>query len=164
MTAAVAPAAQTHREQVLRAMGVTVYRLRDATSAAAADAPAGVVPAPVHATCVLVLPAGCTPRQLDLVGRAMTAFGAAFARAPRIEVVDGEVAVAVPVATAYLAFGEAQARALGRVLPAAAMAAAQVALLDVPARLSDAAGKRGLWNAMKALRRSLRAAAAEAAE
>lgn len=159
MNAAAAPATPARREQVLRAMGVTVYRLRDVVPAAVGDAPAGVAPVPVRATCVLVLPAGCTPRELDLVGRAMTAFGPAFARAARVEVVDGEVAVAIPAATAYLAFGEAQARALGRALPAAAMAAAQVALLDVPARLSGAAGKRGLWNALKALRRSLRAAA-----
>lgn len=159
-------AAEARRAQVLRAMGVTLYRLRDAGPAAPADSaptPVAIAPAPVHAQCVLVLPAGCTSRQMDLVGRAMAAFGAAFARAPRMMAVDDELPAPIPAAAAYLAFGEAQARALGRALPAATMAYAQVALLDEPAQLSAADGKRRLWNALKTLRRGLRAAAAQAA-
>jgi ABC-type sulfate/molybdate transport systems ATPase subunit len=79
---------------------------------------------------------------------------------PRVEVVDGAVRGTVPRAAAYLAFGAAQAQALGRALPATAAVAAQVVLLDEPSVLFDADAKRRTWNALKSLRRSLRAGVA----
>ena len=90
----------------------------------------------------------------------MHGFGAAFARAPRVEVVEGRVDGDVPTARAYLAFGEAQARALGVALNAETMAVADVILLDPPEQLLQAAGKRRLWSAINALRRRWRQARA----
>jgi ABC-type branched-subunit amino acid transport system ATPase component len=84
-----------------------------------------------------------------------------LARVPRVDVVDGAVRGTVPRAAAYLAFGAAQAQALGRALPAAVAGAAQVVLLDEPSAWFGASAKRRSWNALKALRRSLRAAAVE---
>jgi hypothetical protein len=105
--------------------------------------------------CVVLLPAGCSPRELDLVGRALMSCGPALARAPRIEVSNGHLAKA-PEARAYLVFGEAQAHALGRELPAAVLSRAHIVLADEPSGvLSSGAGKRRLWNALRSLRRAL---------
>ncbi|WP_109124605.1 hypothetical protein [Dyella sp. C11] len=146
-----------HRERVLRALGVTPWVRR-------ASAPEPVVvetlvaddAAPMVAgECIVVLPSGCSARELDLVGRALMTAGAAVARAPRIEVRDGQLA-AVPEARAYLVFGEAQAHALGRELPAAALSRAHIVLADEPAGvLASGAAKRRLWNALRSLRRAL---------
>jgi len=65
----------------------------------------------------------------------------------------------VPEAQAYLVFGEAQAHALGRALPAAVMHQAQIVLADEPALvLTSADAKRRLWNALRSVRRALAAA------
>lgn len=149
------------RSRRLRALGVAPYRLRGASSPKGVCAPlpaSGQSPdaVPVHARCVLVLPDPCPPRALDLVGRAMHAFGADFARAPRLRVQSGGLTDAPPHAAAYVAFGEAQARALGHVLPTAVMRQAEVVLLDAPQSLHAGAAKRQLWLALKALRRRLR--------
>ena len=62
----------------------------------------------------------------------------------------------VPEALAYLVFGEAQAHALGRALPAAVMHQAQIVLADEPAWCWRSAGaKRRLWSALRSLRRAL---------
>ena len=109
--------------------------------------------------CVAVLPQGCSARELDLLGRALATCGAALARAARVTVSDGQLAADVPEARAYLVFGEAQAHALGRALPAAAMHQAQIVLADEPALLLTSAGaKRRLWNALRSVRRTLAAA------
>lgn len=153
--------ATSHRERVLRALGVTPWVRRSvvagpvASEAPVVDALAEVV----SGDCIVVLPAGCSPRELDLVGRALMACGAAIARAPRIEVSNGQLPAA-PVARAYLVFGEAQAHALGRELPAAALSRAHIVLADEPASvLASGAGKRRLWNALRSLRRALVATA-----
>lgn len=153
--------ATTHRERVLRALGVTPWVRRVAVAEPAAselpmvDAVAEIV----SGDCVVVLPSGCSPRELDLVGRALMACGPAIARAPRIEVSGGQLPAA-PQARAYLVFGEAQAHALGRELPAAALSRAHIVLADEPASvLASGAGKRRLWNALRSLRRALVAAA-----
>lgn len=143
----------SHRARLLRALGVTPWVQR------AAPMPPAVVPAPLTdvpaGACVVVLPAGCEPRALDLLGRALTAFGPALARAARIEVRDGQLATP-PLARAYLVFGETQARALGRELPAAVLNQAHIVLADEPAGIhADGAGKRRLWNALRSLRRAL---------
>lgn len=152
------PVSGSHRRRLLEAMGVAPLRLRDTASQPATVVDDGIVaaPSPLRAELVLVLPAGCEPRHLDLVGRAMTAFGPRFARAARVQVEAGAVSGALPAAPAYLAFGEAQAHALGRGLDAAVMAQADVVLLDAPAELAGAAGKRRLWTAVSALRRRWR--------
>lgn len=154
---AAAPAA-VHRARVLRALGLTPWRRRQATTdramPAAADEP---LPAVAGADCVVLLPAACGTRELDLLGRALNCAGTALARAGRVRVRPG-VEVAVPQARAYLACGEAQAHALGRSLPMQVTAQAQIVLVDEPARLlGDSAAKRRLWIALRTLRRSLAA-------
>ncbi|MDE2307601.1 MAG: hypothetical protein KGJ97_04840 [Xanthomonadaceae bacterium] len=154
------PADASRRARALRALGVTPWVRR------AANPPAGVAqpePAPdmlagagAGVDCVVILPAGCGTRELDLLGRALSAGGASLARAARIAVSDGQLAANVPEARAYLVFGEAQAHALGRDLPAAALHRAQIVLADEPALvLTRADAKRRLWNALRGLRRAL---------
>ncbi len=107
---------------------------------------------------MVVLPEGCSTRELDLLGRAFSAFGAMLARAARVTVSGGHLAASVPEARAYLVFGEAQAHALGRALPVAVMQAAQIVLADEPALVLTSAGaKRRLWSALRSLRRALAA-------
>lgn len=148
-----------HRARLLRALGVTPWVRR----AMPLDAsPAGLSPEPLEKAeeaapghCAILLPAGCDPRSLDLLGRALTAFGPSVARAARIEVRDGKLA-APPLARAYLVFGEAQAHALGRELPATLLQQAHIVLADEPAAIhASGAGKRRLWNALRSLRRAL---------
>lgn len=145
----------SHRSRVLRVLGVTPWVRR----AGAATMPEVVADVPLAAGaghCVMVLPQGCSTRELDLLGRALNACGAMLARAARITVSDGQLGGNVPVARAYLVFGEAQAHALGRALPAAAMNQAQIVLADEPAQvLTSASAKRRLWNALRSLRRAL---------
>jgi hypothetical protein len=152
-------AAPDRRQRLLRVMGITPWHLRTRAAAPAPErVPAnGAAPAG-QAACVVVLPAGASERELDLVGRALRAWGPATGRAPRLEA--GEQGLGpVPVARAYLVFGEAQARALGRDLPAAVMSAAQIVLVDTPAAiLKDPAAKRRLWNGLRALGPTLRGA------
>jgi hypothetical protein len=158
--------ADVARTRRLHAMGVQPFRLRGAATDApirelAADNGAPAQPTRsivIQAPCVLVLPHGCDRRQLDLVGRAMHAFGPDFARAPRVVTDAGGIADTPPVASAYVVFGELQAHALGHVLPADVMRQAEVVLLATPDRLSEGTAKRQLWLALKALRRRLRGA------
>ena len=155
------PVNASHRARLLRALGMTpwVRRMSPAVAAgtvapmtitnAAADKAAGVA-------CVVVLPEGCSTRELDLLGRALSACGATWARAARVTVSSGQLAANVPEARAYLVLGEAQAHALGRTLPAAVMQAAQIVLADEPSLVLTSAGaKRRLWSAMRSLRRVL---------
>ncbi|GAB3031520.1 hypothetical protein GCM10027285_12850 [Oleiagrimonas citrea] len=158
----------TSRHERLRALGVTPYRLRSSRDAAAAPESALVAAEPVAVgtaatnssnavvPCVLLLPSACSPRTLDLIGRCMHAFGADFARAPRLAVGESGTLDTPPVARAYLAFGDAQARALGHVLDAEVMRAAEIVLLDAPDALHAGGAKQRLWQALKALRRRLR--------
>lgn len=158
-----AHAGSTHRARLLRALGVTPWVRR---AAPLNESPAPCAAEPVRAEenspghCVILLPAGCDPRALDLLGRALTAFGPSLARAARIEVRDGQLAAA-PLARAYLVFGETQAHALGRELPAAMLQQAHIVLADEPAAIhASGAGKRRLWNALRSLRRALAGAEA----
>ena len=145
-------ASPTHRTRVLRALGVVPWRRR----AMAAVEPPATMELPSSTSVVVVLPQGCTVRELDLLGRALCAFGPNLARAPRIEVTD---ATQVPHAQAYLVFGQAQAHALGRALPADVMRDAHIVLADAPNELlSQAASKRRLWHALRSMRRALGAA------
>lgn len=148
----------SHRARVLRALGVTpwVRRAAPALSAdVAASVPSTMAPG-ADVVCVVVLPQGCSTRELDLLGRALNACGAMLARAARVTVSGGQLAADVPAAAAYLVFGEAQAHALGRALPADVMQRAQIVLADEPALvLSSAGAKRRLWSALRNLRRAL---------
>lgn len=148
MTTAVGAARRMH---LLRALGVTPWRVRGAAAAGAAAAPdAAIEPS----DCVVLLPAHCAARELDLLGRAFRTLGPGLARAARIEVGTGPLRV--PPARAYLAMGEAQAHALGRELSVEAMQRAHIVLADTPATvLADGAGKRRLWSALRNLRRAL---------
>jgi hypothetical protein len=147
-----------HRDRVLRALGVTPWVRRAASVPVvveshdepnAAESNRGVA-------CVVVLPEGCSTRELDLLGRVLNACGAMLARAARVTVSGGQLAANLPEARAYLVFGEAQAHALGRSLPAAAMHQAQIVLADELALVLTSAGaKRRLWSALRSLRRAL---------
>jgi hypothetical protein len=146
-------ASPAHRARVLRALGVVAWRRRGA----AAEQPVelSAQPASANANVVVVLPQGCSVRELDLLGRSLSAFGPQLARAPRIEA-RGDETMQVPHAPAYLVFGQAQAHALGRVLPAQVMRDAHILLADTPADiLVQAAAKRRLWQALRTLRRAL---------
>ena len=150
----VAGVASAHRIRVLRALGLTPWVRRAATAASTLE----VEPAPTGAgvACVVVLPEQCSARELDLLGRALSAGGAWLARAARIRVKAGQLAADVPVAQAYLVFGEAQAHALGRVMSATVMNQALIVLADEPSLvLGSAAAKRRLWSATRSLRRAL---------
>ncbi len=143
-----------HRARVLRALGLTPW-VRRAAPVAPAPEPEFVVSG-AGLACVVVLPEQCSTRELDLLGRALSAGGAWLARAARVRVKSGQLAAEVPVARAYLVFGEAQAHALGRVLPADVMNHALIVLADEPGLvLGSAAAKRRLWNALRSLRRAL---------
>lgn len=151
-----------HRARVLRALGVTPWQRRVAPAVpakAAEPEPAAFAAEAADAACVVVLPQGCSARELDLIGRALAACGASLARAARVTVDGGQLAAGVPEARAYLVFGEAQAHALGRALPAAVVHRAQIVLADEPALVLGSAGaKRRLWNALRSVRRALAAA------
>lgn len=151
------------RARILRALGVTAYRLRthavDETSPLPDEIPMVTAVAGAVAL-VTLLPAQADARHLDLVGHALQSFGAHFARAPRIRVASGRAMQAIPPAHIYLVFGRDQAQALGREVPAAQVDAAQVLLVDAPEQLQCANGKRELWRALKRARRALAAAAA----
>ncbi|WP_445146144.1 hypothetical protein [Dyella sp. Tek66A03] len=154
--ATLAQASSAHRERVLRALGVTPW-VRRVPSEVVTETIEIAPAAASSGACVVLLPAGCSQRELDLVGRALMTSGATVARAPRIEVSNGQLP-SVPEARAYLVFGEAQAHALGRELPAATLSRAHIVLADEPAGvLASAASKRRLWNALRSLRRALAA-------
>ncbi|QAU23803.1 hypothetical protein EO087_07235 [Dyella sp. M7H15-1] len=145
-------ASPAHRSRVLRALGVVPWRRRSLTMPELV-APAGATEQPSNATVVVVLPTGCTVRELDLLGRALCAFGPHLGRASRIEARD---AMQVPHAQAYLVFGQAQAHTLGRALSAEVMRDAHIVLVDAPAEvLVQAAAKRRLWQALRTVRRAL---------
>jgi hypothetical protein len=151
-------ASDAHRERLLRALGVVPWRLRAVASAQPEPAPAVAAGLPVEAgAAVVVLPSGCAVRELDLIGRVLYAFGPQLARAARIEAGDSDT-MQVPHARAYLVFGQAQAHALGRALPAEVMRDAHIVLADAPAEvLGHAASKRRLWHALRSMRRALAA-------
>jgi hypothetical protein len=149
------------RHQVLQAMGITPWVMRERATATPEPMAIEADAAPPRAAqpsgrCVVMLPAGADARALDLLGRALTACGAEIARAGRIRVTDGQLSDAVPHAPVYLVFGQAQAHALGRELPAAVMSEAHIALVDEPGpQLFGADGKRRLWAALRQARRAL---------
>lgn len=154
MSAAVATG---RRQHVLRALGITPWVQRQ-PGGAAAPAAASNATAP-SGRCVVLIPAGSDTRAMDLLGRALNACGVELARAGRISVSDGQLGAPVPHAPVYLAFGQAQAHALGRELPAAVMSQAHIALVDEPAQLlTSADSKRRLWAALRQVRRALAAA------
>ena len=156
-----AVALDTRRRAALQAMGITPWVMRERAPALPEPVMADAAVTSSRAAqpsgrCVVLLPAGADARALDLLGRALTACGAEIARAGRIRVTDGQLSDAVPHAPVYLVFGQAQAHALGRELPAAVMSDAHIALVDEPGPpLFAADGKRRLWAALRQARRAL---------
>ena len=151
-----------HRDRVLRALGMTPW-VRRGTPETQVQMPQVVAERdqfmPATGTgCVVVLPEGCSTRELDLLGRALNAGGPLLARSARVTVDAGQLVAGVPSAQAYLVFGEAQAHALGRTLPAARMHQAVIVLADEPSLVLTSAGaKRRLWSALRSVRRALAA-------
>jgi hypothetical protein len=151
MTALIASPA--HRTRVLRALGIVPWRQRTVTAAAEPVVAAPVADLPTDTAVVVVLPPGSSVRELDLLGRALYAFGPRLARAARVEASD---TMQVPHVQAYLVFGQAQAHTLGRALPANVMRDAHIVLADAPADiLGQSAAKRRLWQALRSVRRAL---------
>ena len=149
-----------HRARVLRALGVTPWVRRGAQRPSTIDTQTVATPDAGRAgeDCVVILPSGCSTRQLDFLRRALNAYGTLLAQVATVTLQDGEL-TQIPEVRAYLAFGEAQAQALGRALPAAALQQAQIILTDELAlALTDAGAKRRLWSALRSLRRTLAAA------
>jgi len=145
-------ATPAHRMRVLRALGVVSWQRRN-VAAVEPIVPSMTTELPSSTSVVVVLPKGCTVRELDLLGRALCAFGPGLARAARIEVSD---TMHSPHAQAYLVFGQAQAHALGRALPADVMRDAHIVLVDAPNELlAQAVSKRRLWHALRSMRRTL---------
>lgn len=148
----------SHRTRVLQALDITPWVRRAPPRETPGDGTAAqpLAGAGSDVACVVVLPEQCSARELDLIGRALSACGAGIARAARIRTSHGQLGTDVPEAPAYLVFGEAQAHALGRSLPVAVMQRAQIVLADEPALvLGSAAAKRRLWSALRSLRRTL---------
>jgi hypothetical protein len=145
-----------HRARLLRALGVTPWVRRQPFAAEVPVAAQANQSDAAPGDSVVLLPAGCPVALLDLLGRAFSAYGPSLARAARIEMgADGQLGH-VPEARAYLVFGQAQAHALGRVLPAAVLNRAQIVLADEPHAIHVSGdGKRRLWNALRSLRRAL---------
>ncbi len=149
-----------HRVRVLRALGLTPWVRRAAAIAPMPELEIAATSAGV--ACVVILPEQCSTRELDLLGRALSAGGAWLARSARVRVKAGQLTAEVPTARAYLVFGEAQAHALGRILPVDVMNRALIVLADEPSLvLGSAAAKRRLWSALRSLRRALLATAGE---
>jgi hypothetical protein len=150
-----AVAGQAHRARLLRALGVTPWVRRHVPVVETVEETPSMVATSATSECVVLLPAGGLPRALDLLGRALCAYGPSLARAARIEVAGGHLTSA-PEARAYLVFGQSQAHALGRELSAEVLNRAHIVLADEPAEvLTTAAGKRRLWSALRSLRRAL---------
>jgi hypothetical protein len=148
-------ASPAHRTRLLRALGVVPWRLRAVAAAPESPRAEPFAEPPAHTEVVVVLPPGCSVRELDLLGRALCAFGPYLARAARVEATDSDV-LKVPHDKAYLVFGQAQAHTLGRALPADVMRDAHIVLADAPADvLGQAAAKRRLWQALRSMRRAL---------
>jgi hypothetical protein len=148
-------ASPAHRTRLLRALGVVPWRRRVTAEAPAPFASASAGELSAGNGVVVILPPGCAVRELDLLGRALCAFGPLLARAARVEATDSET-MQVPHAKAYLVFGQAQAHTLGRALPADVMRDAHIVLADAPDEvLGQAASKRRLWQALRAMRRAL---------
>ena len=146
-----------HRARVLRALGLTPWVRR--VAAVAPELELQITATDAGVACVVVLPEQCSARELDLLGRALSAGGAWLARAARVRVKAGDLTAEVPMARSYLVFGDAQAHALGRVLPVAVMSQALIVLADEPGLvLASATAKRRLWSALRSLRRGLLAA------
>jgi hypothetical protein len=146
-------ASPAHRTRVLRALGVVPWRRRAMAAMQELSVAEPAANYAVNAAVVVVLPPGCAVRELDLLGRALCAFGPHLARAARVEASD---AMQVPHARAYLVFGQAQAHTLGRALPADVMRDAHIVLVDAPAEiLGQAPAKRRLWQALRSVYRAL---------
>ncbi len=149
---------KNRRARVMRALGIQpwVRRLPSPEAPVPGDVAFSDAVSASAYSCVVVLPEGCSVRELDLLGRALNGCGAGLARAARLTVTGGQIVGTIPEARAYLVFGEAQAHALGRSLPAAVMHQAQIVLVDEPAQvLRRGDAKRRLWSALRSVRRVL---------
>ncbi len=139
-----------HRVRVLKALGITQWGLR-AQGTRNPVLPAGKS----NSACVVVLPAGCSARQQELLTRAFGACGLTLACATRVEL-GGKEAVDIPHARAYLVLGKVSADLLERHLPPEVKQRADIVGADLPTQiLADASAKRQLWQALRRLRRVL---------
>jgi len=152
------------RLEVLAALGVDVYRLRQAGPANVALAvPAfaeQLTSAPATARLVVASAHGASrePRLARLLAQIQRALGVADAVVRRIETsADGSLAQ-LPDAPAYLMIGTATARAYSAHLSIERQNSATLAVIDFDAAglAREAGARRALWQLLKPLVRRLR--------
>lgn len=165
------------RQQLLEAMGVTLYRRRGAevpASPATSDAASSRVPAPAptrdapaqphahthvpardhaQAPVLVIVGARADRAHADTLARALALTPARFAW---IDASAERLDATPPEAAAYLALGAAFARPLGAELPTTVQQSAQIVVTSAPQEWRSAAAKRALWQVLKPLRRALR--------
>jgi DNA polymerase III psi subunit len=152
------------RLAVLAAIGIDVYRLREActqgetSGAAVALGGRSAVAEPARLVVACIHGAGRNPSLARLLPQLLRSLGVADAAARRIETaVDGSL-TALPEAPAYLMIGAAAARACSAHLSIERQNTLMLVVIDdEPAIvLRDAAAKRALWQQLKPLARRLR--------
>lgn len=154
---------ESRRLEVLTALGIDVYRLRDAGSAAtAAGSPSPELPAnsiePARLVVASAHGASREPRLARLLPQILRALAVPDAAVRRIETgADGALAQ-LPDATAYLMLGTATARACCAHLSIERQNAVTLAVVDDDggAGAAGAGAKRALWQLLKPLVRRLR--------
>lgn len=155
------------RQQLLGAMGVTLYRRRSVapivTTPARADA---IDRADLHLAktdladvadralpiALVIVGARADRGHVDVLARAL---GLAPERLAFIEATPERLVAAPPHASAYLALGEVFARPLGAELPTSVQQAAQIVVASAPSQWRNASAKRVLWQTLKPLRHAL---------
>lgn len=158
--------AEDRRLEVLAAIGIDVYRLRQAGPADVVSVNAPALPErstsaadPARLVVACGHGAGRDPGVARLLPQLLRALGIADAAIRRIETAaDGSLA-GLPGAPTYLMIGTPAARACSAQLSIEQQNAATMVVVDGdPVRLPrDAGGKRTLWQLLKPLARRLRA-------
>lgn len=155
-----ADATTMRRQQLLAAMGITLYRRRGAAPPPQATTVAVEPGVPSPARCA---DGGAVP-PLVVVGQPADRVRLALLQrllGPHVALqwldasADGLVQ-APPAAPAYLVLGHALARPLGAELPTTTQQAAQIIVTTAPVEWRDGVAKRALWQSLKPLRRRLR--------
>ena len=139
-----------HRQRVLHALDITLWRRRKSPGEDAADLDA----TPATIDCVLLIPSGCTDRQHRFLA---TFCKAAFALPSGVLRMQSYVLPAdgsrqrVMPASAYLVLGQPLADALASMLTIPGSAIVQVG--PSPEVLMSVVGKRQLWHMLRRLKR-----------
>ena len=141
------------RQELLQAMGVTLYRRRGAASAPAFSVATAMPVVVSDGLPALVIVGRSEDRaSVDLLLRALALD---VARMHWIDATPERLSTVPPEARAFIAMGEALARPLGAELSTDLQQRAQIVVTAAPAQWRGASGKRALWQVLKPLRRHL---------